>query len=101
MNYVVVLDGRTPTGKLFLKGTNDGLTTDGDQSHPVLWCDNVHTDSPYYLEAERTLHRGSESHPQSVRIPHAAVVAMFRWKFQPGTAPDFLAAEPPKDAAQT
>lgn len=92
MNFVLVLDGRTPAGKLFIRGTHDNLTTDGDQTHPVLFLDNVRIDNPHYVEGERTLRHGSASHPQTVRIPHAAVVAMFRWKVEPEQPLGFLPA---------
>ena len=78
MKHLIVLDGNTPTGKLFLDGKHDGLTSDGTTQHPLLDCIAIDLHIPGYIHATRTVHTAGGSH-QNVYLPHGTVVAIFRY----------------------
>ncbi|WP_124919313.1 hypothetical protein [Burkholderia cepacia] len=75
MNYLVILDARTPIGAIYSEKA-DGVVTDGSLRHPALYCSDVSIDHPLYLFVTRPLKKG-ESH-QSLHVPHHAVVAIHR-----------------------
>ncbi|WP_155294440.1 hypothetical protein [Burkholderia cepacia] len=75
MNYLVILDARSPIGAIYGEKA-DGIVTDGALRHPALHCSDVSMDHPVYLFATRPLKK-DESH-QSLHVPHNAIVAIYR-----------------------
>lgn len=78
MKYLIILDGRSPIGAIYLQGNNDGTTTDGEIIHPLLDCTQITTDSPYYIFATRSLKKEGKSH-QTLYLPHGSVVAIYQY----------------------
>ncbi|NRF71391.1 hypothetical protein HLB44_30840 [Aquincola sp. S2] len=71
MQYIVVLDGNTPVGRIYASD-NDGFVKDNERSHPVLRCLSVdHTNQSYVL-----LTRAGQK--QTFYVPHPSVVAIYR-----------------------
>ncbi|MDR5756479.1 hypothetical protein [Caballeronia sp. LZ035] len=77
MNYLVVLDVRSPIGAIYNRKADTNVPdAEAQLSHPALLCSDVSIDHPTYLFATRPL-KGDKSH-QSLHIPHHAVVAIYR-----------------------
>lgn len=79
MKHVIVVDGRTATGQLFLHGSNDGVTSNGDLRHPLLDCTAIDLHTPGHICATRELKTPTGSHPQILYLPHGTIVAIFRY----------------------
>ena len=73
MRYIVILDAKSPVGAIYANGNNDGLTSDGNISHPVLDCTEIETNNPYYIFAKRSPNEAIPSH-QILYLPHGSVV---------------------------
>ncbi len=73
--YLVVIDGNSPVGRLYLAGTNHGEFPSGIDGlfHPTLVCSSVCCDIPGYttVQALRDL---KESSSRAVHLPSHTVV---------------------------
>jgi hypothetical protein len=100
MKHLIVLDGRTPTGLLFLNGKHNGLTSDGVVTHPLLDCIAIDFDSPGYICATRVVPGVPDSH-QVVLLPSHTVVAVYRYAATEKLPIGFLPPARPVGAPQT
>lgn len=75
MKYLVTLDALSTIGKIYANGDNDGFVNDGDTRHPLIECNQIVTDSPYYIQATRIACKANGSN-QILYLPHGSVVSV-------------------------
>lgn len=77
MRYMVVLDVRSPLGRIYADGNHDALVAEGELKHPILDCVEVEPDRPNYLFVVRE--KRDNKARQTQYIPHAYVLSIHRY----------------------
>lgn len=96
MNYLVVLDVKSPIGEMYA-AVSDTLRTDGPVRHPILVCTELDASNHHYLHVKRSLASIGKTF-QILDIPHSSVIQIVHYgndEKPPGAPFGFAAVKSP------